>query len=96
MTTREYEAYQERFQLFMDRNDLDNLSTKNDESGNCEPFFSWQPCDVCGGLAGDRYDCNGYSPTNGIIDDIQACPDCVYFAENRQLDDMTMMDMVEA
>jgi len=95
MTKKEYEIYEQRFQDFMERMDLNNLSTKSDENGNCEPYFTWRRCDVCGGLAGDRYDCNGYSPTNGIIEDIQACPDCVYYAEYGQLDDMTMMDMTD-
>ena len=26
-----------------------------DENGNCEPSFSWHRCDLCNGLAGDRY-----------------------------------------
>ena len=28
------------------------------ESENYEPFFSWSKCDLCDGLAGDRYEYN--------------------------------------
>jgi len=29
-----------------------------DKNGNCEPFFSWSRCELCNGLAGDRYKYN--------------------------------------
>ena len=29
-----------------------------DKNGNCEPSFSWRRCDLCGQIAGDRYEYN--------------------------------------
>ena len=30
----------------------------SDENGNCEPSFSWRRCDLCGQIAGERYEYN--------------------------------------
>ena len=59
-----------------------------------EPYFSWRSCEVCHSpLGGDRYHVNGInSKTNEVIC-FEACPDCVYYAEYGQLDDMTMMEI---
>ena len=78
-----------------------------DDSGKCpkcggdrecfnEPHFSWSSCDCCGTtLGGDREYASGYNPATKGIQEYSICSDCVYYAEYGQLDDMTMMDMVE-
>ncbi len=91
MNKKEYAEYEEKFKSFMDENGLDNLSIKQGED---EPYFTWRKCDVCGAEAGSRYLCNGYiSSKREIMDNIEACEDCVYYAEYGQLDDMTMLEI---
>ena len=46
-----------------------------------EPYFSWRPCIACGDIAGDRYDCNGYSDRDGCVKEYEGgCEACVYRA----------------
>ncbi len=93
MTKHEYAQYESRVAEFMSHG-LANLSTKS-EDGNCEPFFSWSPCQCCGThLGGDRYECNGYNVKTKEVEEYDCiCQDCVYYAEYGQLDDQTMLDM---
>jgi len=90
MTKEEYQQYCKRFAHFMKFNDLRNLSIIDSE---IDPHFSWSPCDCCNRpLGGNRYDCNGYSPSNGIME-FTCCGDCIYFAEYGKLDDLTMLEL---
>lgn len=95
MTTTEYAAYEKRIADFMQREGLNNLYPHT--SDDIEPYFSWRSCACCGTtLGGMRYDCNGYNPTTREVQgDYSVCVDCVYYAEYGQLNDLTMLDMVE-
>jgi hypothetical protein len=91
MTHKEYEEFKKDFADFMEREGLDNLSLQSDCN---EPYFSWRACVVCGAIAGDRYDCNGYSTRDKEVKEYEGvCQDCVYFAEYGQLDDQTINEM---
>lgn len=92
MNKRQYDAYVDRFIEFLDNEDIDCLVEQDIDSWI---GFSAEPCDCCGThLAGKRYICNGYNPTiNQIQYDYRICPDCLYFAEYGQLDDMAMMEI---
>ena len=58
------------------------------------PSFSWRPCECCGSrLGGDRYHTTGFNPEMKEVYEYEICEDCLYYAEYRRLDDMTMMDM---
>ena len=57
-----------------------------------EPYFSWSSCECCGSsLGGDRYHANGINKYTHEVNCYEICPDCLYYAEYGQLDDMTMM-----
>ena len=96
----DYARYEQRVSDFFSREGLANLSTlpHEDDYGNPipgrspDPYFSWQPCACCGGtLGGERYDCNGYNPYTGEIQEYDGvCMDCYYYAEYGRLDDTTM------
>jgi len=63
-----------------------------------DPWFSASPCDICGGLAGNREPAHGWLKMDNGTEElchIDICVDCVYFMEYGQLDDMTMLDMEE-
>lgn len=91
-TKAEYEDYQTRFRLFMEREGINCLSRIDWEA---DDYFSMKPCQVCERQqGGNRVDCNGYNPTTkGVCGPYSVCLDCHYYAEYGQLDDMTMMDM---
>ena len=91
MTKQEYADYQAAVAEFFSHG-LQNLSTKSDDNGCTEPFFSWHSCQCCGTpLGGDRYECNGYNAVTKEIEEYDCiCQDCVYYAEYGQLDDATM------
>lgn len=96
MTKQEYQNYCDRFARFMQTHGLCNLTAKSDENGTSEPYFSWSPCECCHRpLGGDRYDADGYSATQNCALEFTVCPDCIYYAEYGQLDDMTMLEMEE-
>ncbi len=58
-----------------------------------DPHFSHSPCNICRRqLGGDRYPAH-YMDDNDEINHLSICADCVYYLENGQLDDMTMMDI---
>lgn len=94
MTAQEYKDYQETVAEFFSHG-LNNLSTRSDANGNCEPFFSNMPCQCCRrSLAGDRYECDGYNDTTKEVEVYDSiCPDCVWYAEYGQLDDDTMLEI---
>jgi hypothetical protein len=94
MTKQEYADYEAAVAEFFSHG-LTNLSTKSDENGNTEPYFSWRPCQCCGThLGGNRYDCNGYNSKTKEVEDYEfICEDCVYYAEYGRLDDQTMMEI---
>lgn len=95
-TIADYEQYKLAVGKFFDETGLVNLSFITDEDGDhLDPHFSWSSCDVCGrALGGDRYECNGWSKKDQEVhDEINACQDCIYFAEYGRLDDQTMLDI---
>jgi len=80
----------------MEKHDLANLSHACDKSGNyIEPEFSVWPCDCCGNkLHGDRYIADGYSQKDKCVLEFNyICWNCIYYAEYKQLDDMTMLSI---
>ncbi len=95
MNIKEYNQYQADVAAFFDREGINNLSAVADDEGNIDPYFSWQPCECCGSrLGGDRYEANGYIPATGEASGLfSVCPDCIYYAEYGQLDDMTMLEI---
>ncbi len=94
MTKQEYSDYEQAAAAFFAQEGIQNLSTVADEDGDTEPSFSWRSCDCCGsGLWGDRYDANGWNPTEKQVQEYSVCQDCIYYAEYGQLDDMTMLDV---
>ena|SRR6185503_13253987 len=101
MTQQEYKEYEQAVAEFFKREGLNCLTDtppngQDNPNEYCnEPYFSWQPCDVCGStLGGDRVDMSGYNPTtNEIQEGYSVCVDCQYYVEYGQLDDMTMLDM---
>jgi hypothetical protein len=86
----DYQEYKTRVEAFFKRERILYLSFNLDE----QSYFSNVKCDCCARpLGGDRYDCQGYNPSNNEIqDDYSICFDCIYFAEYGTLDDMTMLD----
>jgi hypothetical protein len=91
MTKQEYADYQATFCSFMQREGLANLSTLPKQ---IDPYFSHRPCDCCKGLAGMRWDCDGFNPARRKVQGVYSiCDDCVYYAEYGQLDDMTMLNI---
>jgi hypothetical protein len=81
MNKKEYADYEANVAEFFSHG-LRNLSSKS------ESFFSWSPCDCCGGLAGNRYECDGYNEKTKEVEEYSCiCEDCVYYAEYGRLDD---------
>ena len=94
MTKSEYKEYEKQVESFFVKTGISNLSTICDkDTGYCEPYFSHSPCDCCNGIAGDRYEANGFNPINGEIYEFSVCSDCLYYAEYGKLDDMIMLEM---
>lgn len=91
MTKQEYAWYEAAVAKFFSHG-LHNLSTKSDDNGICEPFFSWRACQCCdSSQGGDRYECDGYNDTTKEVEEYDCiCEDCVYYAEYGSLDDTTM------
>ena len=48
-----------------------------------EGGFSWQPCDMCGGIAGQRYAVHGFmsTPTGEVLVHLDVCEDCIMYVE---------------
>jgi hypothetical protein len=99
MTSKEYDDYVWRFNDFMEKEGLDNLSPEiaDEENGDWfETDFSSRPCECCRRerMAGSRVQCNGYNPTTKKVQDgYSICHDCVYFATYGVLDDDTMWEV---
>ena len=91
MNKQEYADYEESVKEFFSHG-LQNLSTKSDDNGTTEPYFSWSPCSVCNrSEGGDRYDCDGFNAQTDEVEEHDCvCQDCVYYAEYGRLDDTTM------
>ena len=70
-----YEEFEQKFEDFMNREGLNNLSSMGEEK-----FFSSSRCPCCGGFPGDREKANGYNPKTGEIQEYEVCPDCLYYA----------------
>lgn len=59
----------------------------NNDPENYDPHFSWQKCEMCDGLAGDRYNVAAVivgSPEPEKVD-FEVCQDCVYFVAYGEL-----------
>lgn len=96
MTKQEYENYVQSVNQFFETEGVNCLSPVCDYDTPVESYFSHRDCECCKrSLAGDRYDCDAFRPETNEIIQFSVCPDCVYFAEYGQLDDMTMMDIQE-
>ena len=103
MNKKEYVLYEEAVNSFFRMEGINSLSTTSEEEPVClgckeeqssEPFFSWSSCDCCGStLGGNRYHVSGYNQEFKQIFCYDVCPDCYYYAEYGQLDDMTMMEV---
>jgi len=92
-TKKDYARYCGLVSAFMESEGINCLTTRGDD---CEPFFSWSPCDCCNrDLGGDRYKACGFNPTTKEIQDYEICTDCLYYAEYGQLDDQAMLDLKE-
>ena len=89
LTPGDYPNYQAAVADFFESERLISLTTNAECS---EPYFSWQPCDCCGGsLGGNRVDTHGYNPTTKTIQGpYLICEDCQYYVAYGQLDDATM------
>ena len=96
MNKTEYKQYEKTVTNFFKLEGIANLSQIQDNEGYCEPHFSSISCECCSSpLGGNRYDCNGYNPKTGGIQEYTVCTDCVYYAEYGQLDDMTISEIGE-
>lgn len=75
----------ERMAEFHERNGTDRISTKPhpDREFTPEPYFSWQPCEVCGThLGGDREDYVAFKMgSSEPMYDVSVCTDCIHFQE---------------
>ncbi len=59
---------------------------------DAEPFLSWQRCEGCQQVAGDRYDCHGIGVQDRELYAFTLCTDCVlYLANDDQIDDETYL-----
>lgn len=91
MTKEEYAKFTAAVEKFFEQEGIENLSATGDEE-----YFSWRACDCCSrNLGGMRQDANGYNAEHQEIFEYSVCVDCLYYAEYGQLDDQTMMDMVD-
>lgn len=55
----------------------------NNDPENYSPHFSWNACELCDGLAGDRYNITAViigGAENERID-FEVCGDCMYYVE---------------
>ena len=92
-TTKDYKKYEEQVEQFFFLEGIANLSRVSSQE---ESWFSWRPCECCKrSLGGDRITASGYHKETGTIFEYDICLDCEYYAEYGQLDDMTMLDLIE-
>jgi len=92
MNKAEFKTYESKVADFFKENDLQSISRLD----SAEYFFSHSGCDICGTRGTNLVEANGYSPTYGIIDDLNICSDCEYYAEYGVLDDLTMIEIGES
>ncbi len=87
----DYERYKKAFALGTEGFAI--VAAKNTEDCHGDNF-SWQSCEICNRqLGGNRKTVCMTNPGHGHeVVEVEACGDCVYFAEYGQLDDMTMLD----
>jgi len=92
MPATEYANYEKSVSAFFESEGINCLTTAGEPDE-----FSWNPCDCCGSvLGGERYTASGYNPTTREVQsDYVICVDCAYYSEYGQLDDTTMMDVME-
>ena len=96
MNKKEYQEYEKAVNDFFEREGINCLSQQPidpnaDELEYDDPYFSPRPCDVCGGMAGDRRMCNGFNEeTEEIQGDYEVCQDCEYYVEYGCLNDAAM------
>ena len=89
MTKTEYKEYEESVAYFFEKEGVNSLTCDDSEA-----HFSHRSCECCGShLGGDRYQASGYHPEAKEVFKYEVCPDCLYYVEYGQLDDMTLMDM---
>lgn len=94
---KQYEQYQADVAKFIANKGLSFLSTgcsdslESDEyEHECEPWFSWSPCECCGcGLGGNREYLFARNEQDEIVK-FTICEDCVYYVNYGRLDDTTM------
>jgi len=88
-------AFQKRVENFMESEGINCLNI--DPEGDQEPHFTWSRCECCKRpLGGVRYNCVGFNPEKHQVQGpYEVCPDCLYYIEYGQLDDMTMMNIKE-
>lgn len=90
----QYEEYKKEVEAFFTRENIEGFScgTLEEPDGECEPYFSWQPCMCCQGtLGGNRHDVIAYNEIDKTIYEYSVCDDCVYYCEYGKLDDTTML-----
>lgn len=93
MTKKEYVKYERRFAEWHDSVQFPSSGYCPGCAECCEEHFSWYSCPICGThLGGNRYPVH-YVDSDGEIEHIDACTDCVYYLEYGRLDDQTMLDM---
>lgn len=100
MNRKEYSEYEAHVADFIKREGLSFLSTGTDENmlseeqgGNVDPWFSWNPCDCCGcGLGGNREYLFARDSEDKLVH-FEICTDCVYYINYGRLDDTTMMHL---
>lgn len=93
MTTKEYQAYQTAVAQFLTRNQV-MPGCHSQAEPDSEPFFSWRACECCGSRLGGNRETYSFASNQGEFT-ADICTDCVYFLAYGQLDDMTMLDMVD-
>ena len=93
----EYALYQQTVAQFITDEGLSFLSTgcspdlSSDEyERDYEPWFSWQPCEMCQCSLGGNREYLFARDTNNDIVRFTICEDCVYYVEYGRLDDQTM------
>ena len=87
----EYGSYQMKFHAFMTVEGITNLSYDGTHDE-----FSTAVCDVCGdNRGGARYDATGFHAETYDVHDYIICMDCLHYAEYGQLDDVTMMMLLD-
>ena len=99
MTKKQYREYCERVESFMKSEGINGFSPpqiEGEEERAIESFFSWRSCECCkcpeGGM---RQDVISFSEVDNKIHEYVICEDCIYYTEYGQLDDTTMMNMVD-